>query len=146
MFSRSTDDIRVQPSLPLQQAVLQQSGRATWNISPHAALPDCGQRLGCTSFKNHSEGEESTSGKSCLSVSHSLIFKFIGFFALFYWFVLLLIITAHDSPWQGSYVCEYVGEIITDLEADQRQDDSYLFDLDNRVRYTNYTTMYSTKQ
>lgn len=34
---------------------------------------------------------------------------------------------------QGSYVCEYVGEIITDLEADQRQDDSYLFDLDNRV-------------
>lgn len=36
-------------------------------------------------------------------------------------------------PQQGSYVCEYVGEIITDLEADQRQDDSYLFDLDNRV-------------
>ncbi|XP_063874460.1 histone-lysine N-methyltransferase EHMT1-like isoform X2 [Scylla paramamosain] len=33
---------------------------------------------------------------------------------------------------KGSYVCEYVGEIITDLEADQRQDDSYLFDLDNR--------------
>ncbi|XP_047502788.1 histone-lysine N-methyltransferase EHMT2-like [Penaeus chinensis] len=34
---------------------------------------------------------------------------------------------------KGSYVCEYVGEIITDLEADHRQDDSYLFDLDNRV-------------
>ncbi|XP_068231121.1 uncharacterized protein G9a isoform X2 [Palaemon carinicauda] len=33
---------------------------------------------------------------------------------------------------KGSYVCEYVGEIITDLEADQREDDSYLFDLDNR--------------
>ncbi|XP_069938881.1 uncharacterized protein G9a isoform X3 [Cherax quadricarinatus] len=33
---------------------------------------------------------------------------------------------------KGSYVCEYVGEIITDLEADQRQDDSYLFDLDNK--------------
>ncbi|XP_050737194.1 histone-lysine N-methyltransferase EHMT2-like isoform X3 [Eriocheir sinensis] len=33
---------------------------------------------------------------------------------------------------KGSYVCEYVGEIITDLEADQRHDDSYLFDLDNR--------------
>lgn len=34
---------------------------------------------------------------------------------------------------KGSYVCEYVGEIITDSEADQREDDSYLFDLDNRV-------------
>lgn len=33
---------------------------------------------------------------------------------------------------KGSYVCEYVGEIITDLEADQRRDDSYLFDLDNK--------------
>lgn len=33
---------------------------------------------------------------------------------------------------KGSYVCEYVGEIITDLEADQREDDSYLFDLDNK--------------
>lgn len=31
-------------------------------------------------------------------------------------------------------MCEYVGEIITDLEADLREDDSYLFDLDNRVR------------
>ena len=27
----------------------------------------------------------------------------------------------------------YVGEIITDFEADQREDDSYLFDLDNKV-------------
>lgn len=34
---------------------------------------------------------------------------------------------------RGTYVCEYVGEIISDLEADQREDDSYLFDLDNRV-------------
>ncbi|GLV41275.1 G9a [Carabus blaptoides fortunei] len=33
---------------------------------------------------------------------------------------------------RGAYVCEYVGEIISDLEADQREDDSYLFDLDNR--------------
>ncbi|XP_001604667.2 histone-lysine N-methyltransferase EHMT2 isoform X1 [Nasonia vitripennis] len=33
---------------------------------------------------------------------------------------------------KGSYVCEYVGEIISDSEADQREDDSYLFDLDNR--------------
>ncbi len=28
----------------------------------------------------------------------------------------------------------YIGEIISDCEADQREDDSYLFDLDNRVR------------
>lgn len=35
---------------------------------------------------------------------------------------------------KGSFVCEYIGEIITDLEADQRDDDSYLFDLDNRVK------------
>ncbi|XP_076347542.1 histone-lysine N-methyltransferase EHMT1-like isoform X2 [Tachypleus tridentatus] len=33
---------------------------------------------------------------------------------------------------RGSFVCEYVGEIISDSEADQREDDSYLFDLDNR--------------
>ncbi|CAL7947927.1 unnamed protein product [Xylocopa violacea] len=33
---------------------------------------------------------------------------------------------------KGSYVCEYVGEIISDSEADHREDDSYLFDLDNR--------------
>ncbi|XP_066245089.1 histone-lysine N-methyltransferase EHMT1 isoform X1 [Euwallacea similis] len=32
----------------------------------------------------------------------------------------------------GSFVCEYVGEILTDSEADLREDDSYLFDLDNR--------------
>ena len=27
----------------------------------------------------------------------------------------------------------YVGELISDLEADRREDDSYLFDLDNKV-------------
>lgn len=45
----------------------------------------------------------------------------------------MVVIFNISFPQQGSYVCEYVGEIITDLEADQRQDDSYLFDLDNRV-------------
>lgn len=35
---------------------------------------------------------------------------------------------------KGTYVCEYVGEIISDSEADNREDDSYLFDLDNRVK------------
>ncbi|XP_014223483.1 histone-lysine N-methyltransferase EHMT2 isoform X1 [Trichogramma pretiosum] len=33
---------------------------------------------------------------------------------------------------KGTYVCEYVGEIIPDSEADSREDDSYLFDLENR--------------
>ena len=37
-----------------------------------------------------------------------------------------------DIP-KGSFVCEYVGELISDSEADTRED-SYLFDLDNRVR------------
>ena len=27
----------------------------------------------------------------------------------------------------------YIGELITDAEADSREDDSYLFDLDNKV-------------
>uniref|UniRef100_UPI00358FF7E5 histone-lysine N-methyltransferase EHMT2-like isoform X3 n=1 Tax=Myxine glutinosa TaxID=7769 RepID=UPI00358FF7E5 len=37
----------------------------------------------------------------------------------------------HDiSP--GTFICEYVGEIISDAEADIREDDSYLFDLDNK--------------
>ncbi|CAB3372667.1 Hypothetical predicted protein [Cloeon dipterum] len=33
---------------------------------------------------------------------------------------------------KGAYVCEYIGEVITDSDADSRDDDSYLFDLDNR--------------
>ncbi|RXM92773.1 Histone-lysine N-methyltransferase EHMT1 [Acipenser ruthenus] len=37
-----------------------------------------------------------------------------------------------DIP-DGTFVCEYVGEIISDSEADVREDDSYLFDLDNKV-------------
>ncbi|XP_061673321.1 histone-lysine N-methyltransferase EHMT2 [Syngnathoides biaculeatus] len=36
-----------------------------------------------------------------------------------------------DIP-QGSFICEYVGELISDAEADVREDDSYLFDLDNK--------------
>lgn len=31
-------------------------------------------------------------------------------------------------------VNRYAGELITDAEADRREDDSYLFDLDNQVR------------
>lgn len=31
---------------------------------------------------------------------------------------------------RGSFVCEYTGELISDSEADARDDDSYLFDLD----------------
>lgn len=39
----------------------------------------------------------------------------------------------------------YIGEIITDFEADQREDDSYLFDLDNKVSSFNwiFTTKFS---
>ncbi|KAM5145637.1 histone-lysine N-methyltransferase EHMT2 [Mantella aurantiaca] len=37
-----------------------------------------------------------------------------------------------DIP-PGSFICEYVGELISDAEADVREDDSYLFDLDNKV-------------
>lgn len=33
---------------------------------------------------------------------------------------------------KGTFVCEYIGEILSDSEADQREDDSYLFDLENR--------------
>ena len=36
-----------------------------------------------------------------------------------------------DIP-KGGFVCEYVGEIISDAEAEQRENDSYLFDLENR--------------
>lgn len=36
-----------------------------------------------------------------------------------------------DVP-KGSFVCEYIGELISDSEADRREDDSYLFDLDNK--------------
>ncbi|KAI1882505.1 hypothetical protein AGOR_G00251450 [Albula goreensis] len=40
--------------------------------------------------------------------------------------------TLQDIP-QGTFVCEYVGEIISDSEADVRENDSYLFNLDNKV-------------
>ncbi|KAM4664875.1 histone-lysine N-methyltransferase EHMT1 isoform 2-T2 [Discoglossus pictus] len=36
-----------------------------------------------------------------------------------------------DIP-MGTFVCEYVGELISDTEADVREDDTYLFDLDNK--------------
>ncbi|BFZ20236.1 hypothetical protein BsWGS_23274 [Bradybaena similaris] len=36
-----------------------------------------------------------------------------------------------DIP-KGTFVCEYIGELISDSEADRREDDSYLFDLDNK--------------
>ncbi|CAH1785968.1 unnamed protein product [Owenia fusiformis] len=39
--------------------------------------------------------------------------------------------TLLDIP-RGSFICEYVGELIPDAVADEREDDSYLFDLDNR--------------
>ena len=34
---------------------------------------------------------------------------------------------------EGAFVCEYVGEILTDCEANKRHDDCYLFDLDVEV-------------
>uniref|UniRef100_A0A8C6MJP1 SET domain-containing protein n=1 Tax=Nothobranchius furzeri TaxID=105023 RepID=A0A8C6MJP1_NOTFU len=37
-----------------------------------------------------------------------------------------------DVP-QGTFICEYVGEIIRDAEADRRENDSFLFTLDNKV-------------
>ena len=40
--------------------------------------------------------------------------------------------TLNEIP-KGAFVCEYVGEVISDSEANHRQDDSYLFDLDKRV-------------
>jgi len=39
---------------------------------------------------------------------------------------------------KGTFVCEYVGEIISDTAADGRNDDSYLFDLDHRDKETLY--------
>ncbi|XP_068105278.1 histone-lysine N-methyltransferase EHMT1 isoform X2 [Hyperolius riggenbachi] len=36
-----------------------------------------------------------------------------------------------DIP-MGTFVCEYVGELISDTEADVREDDTFLFDLDNK--------------
>ncbi|XP_052789200.1 uncharacterized protein LOC128223821 isoform X2 [Mya arenaria] len=39
--------------------------------------------------------------------------------------------TLVDIP-RGTFICEYIGEHISDSEADRREDDSYLFDLDNK--------------
>ncbi|XP_027889219.1 histone-lysine N-methyltransferase EHMT1a isoform X2 [Xiphophorus couchianus] len=40
--------------------------------------------------------------------------------------------TVQDVP-QGTFICEYVGEIISNSEADKRENDSFLFTLDNKV-------------
>ncbi|XP_051924172.1 histone-lysine N-methyltransferase EHMT1a isoform X2 [Hippocampus zosterae] len=37
-----------------------------------------------------------------------------------------------DVP-QGTFICEYVGEIITDMEANTRENDSFLFTLNDKV-------------
>ncbi|XP_069561835.1 histone-lysine N-methyltransferase EHMT1 isoform X1 [Brachyistius frenatus] len=39
--------------------------------------------------------------------------------------------TLQDIP-QGSFICEYVGEIISEAEAEMRQNDAYLFSLDDK--------------
>lgn len=44
-------------------------------------------------------------------------------------------VRARQDIVKGTFVCEYLGELITDLEADQREDDSYLFDLDSKVNH-----------
>lgn len=49
--------------------------------------------------------------------------------------------TLSDIP-KGGFVCEYVGEIITDEEAEQREDDSFLFDLDNRHYFRSSNVLY----
>lgn len=36
------------------------------------------------------------------------------------------------------FVCRYIGEFIFDSEVDGREDDLYLFDLDNRVGFFCY--------
>uniref|UniRef100_A0A3Q3X190 SET domain-containing protein n=1 Tax=Mola mola TaxID=94237 RepID=A0A3Q3X190_MOLML len=35
---------------------------------------------------------------------------------------------------QGTFVCEYVGEIISEAEAEMRQNDAYLFSLDDKTQ------------
>uniref|UniRef100_A0A672JKW4 Euchromatic histone-lysine N-methyltransferase 1b n=1 Tax=Salarias fasciatus TaxID=181472 RepID=A0A672JKW4_SALFA len=42
--------------------------------------------------------------------------------------------TLQDIP-QGTFVCEYVGEIISEAEAEMRQNDAYLFSLDDKDLY-----------
>ena len=46
---------------------------------------------------------------------------------------------------KGSFICEYVGEIISDSEAETRED-SYLFDLESRVSTKCFYFNYSHRQ
>ncbi|XP_026153589.1 histone-lysine N-methyltransferase EHMT1 isoform X2 [Mastacembelus armatus] len=42
-----------------------------------------------------------------------------------------------DIP-QGTFICEYVGEIISEAEADMRQNDAYLFSLEDKLEPFSY--------
>lgn len=52
------------------------------------------------------------------------------------WFTLHQII--QNSGWNFEFIQRYVGELISDAEADSREDDSYLFDLDNKVSSSSF--------
>ncbi|CAK6965118.1 histone-lysine N-methyltransferase EHMT1 isoform X1 [Scomber scombrus] len=41
-------------------------------------------------------------------------------------------VRAQEDILQGSFICEYVGEIISEAEAEMRQNDAYLFSLDDK--------------
>lgn len=40
--------------------------------------------------------------------------------------------TLRNIP-KGSFVCEYIGEILTDADLNNRENDSFIFDLDSKV-------------
>ena len=52
--------------------------------------------------------------------------------------LMINILVAWEWRFMMNCICtlchRYAGELITDAEADRREDDSYLFDLDNQVR------------
>lgn len=81
-------------------------------------------------FKTIKKGKVSHSSSTMWSWRHHKPLEFVlkRCYAIIGWGVRALCAIP-----KGTFLCEYTGELISDAEADRRESDAYLFDLDCKV-------------